>query len=111
MKEGKTSLLQGKPFFYREWASKGLQHCLEGRGSGDRNCGVLVTGGPGSGKTALCTEVLWRTSEQGQKVWLGSQTFTYHFCQAHSLVMRVQTGWFPAVHGIMRLLMKSEERR
>ncbi|XP_078514830.1 uncharacterized protein LOC144773580 [Lissotriton helveticus] len=80
-----ASLLQGKPFFCREWALQRLQHCLEGRGSGGRNCGVLVTGGPGSGKTALCTEVLWPTSDQGQKVRLGPRTLAYHFCQAHSL--------------------------
>ncbi|KAJ1164955.1 hypothetical protein NDU88_005387 [Pleurodeles waltl] len=62
-----TSLLQGKPFFCQEWALQRLQHCLERCGSGGRNCGVLVTSGPGSGKTAMGTEVLWPTSVQGQK--------------------------------------------
>nr|XP_033806165.1 ankyrin repeat domain-containing protein 50-like [Geotrypetes seraphini]XP_033806166.1 ankyrin repeat domain-containing protein 50-like [Geotrypetes seraphini]XP_033806167.1 ankyrin repeat domain-containing protein 50-like [Geotrypetes seraphini]XP_033806168.1 ankyrin repeat domain-containing protein 50-like [Geotrypetes seraphini] len=82
------SLLRGKPFYCREWALQRLQHCLEGHGSGSHsalNSGVLITGGLGSGKSALCTEVLWPTSEQGRKVQLSGRVVGYHFCQAYSV--------------------------
>ncbi|XP_007443291.1 ankyrin repeat domain-containing protein 50-like [Python bivittatus] len=71
------SLLRGKPFYCREWALGRLALSLEGGG------GVLVTGGPGSGKTALCTEALWPTSEPGLRVALGDCALAWHFCQAH----------------------------
>uniref|UniRef100_UPI00398F895E ankyrin repeat domain-containing protein 50-like n=1 Tax=Pristiophorus japonicus TaxID=55135 RepID=UPI00398F895E len=78
------SLLQGKPFYCREWALRKLQHCLDccpgGRGSG-----VLVTGGPGSGKTALCSEVLWPVSEHGQRFDLSARAVGHHFCQAQDV--------------------------
>ncbi|XP_064414123.1 ankyrin repeat domain-containing protein 50-like [Latimeria chalumnae] len=78
------SLLQGKPFYCREWALHKLQHCLECRGGSGRGAGVLITGGPGSGKTALCTEVLWPTSEHGQRAQLAPRALAHHFCQAHN---------------------------
>lgn len=71
------SLLRGKPFYCREWVLGRLALSLEGGG------GVLVTGGPGSGKTALCTEVLWPTSEPGRRVGLGDCALAWHFCQPH----------------------------
>ncbi|XP_063162134.1 ankyrin repeat domain-containing protein 50-like [Candoia aspera] len=71
------SLLRGKPFYCREWALGRLALSLE------RGGGVLVTGGPGSGKTALCTEALWPTSEPGLRVGLGDSALAWHFCQAH----------------------------
>ncbi|KAJ6652301.1 hypothetical protein lerEdw1_012711 [Lerista edwardsae] len=71
------SLLRGKPFYCREWALGRLALSLEGGG------GVLVTGGPGSGKTALCTEALWPTSEPGRRAGLGECALAWHFCQAH----------------------------
>lgn len=71
------SRLQGKPFHGREWALGRLALSLEGGG------GVLVTGGPGSGKTALCTEALWPTSGPGLRVALGDSALAWHFCQAH----------------------------
>lgn len=71
------SLLQGKAFYCREWALGRLALSLEGGG------GVLVTGGPGSGKTALCTEALWPTSEAGRRVGLGESALAWHFCQPH----------------------------
>ncbi|XP_062983393.1 ankyrin repeat domain-containing protein 50-like [Elgaria multicarinata webbii] len=71
------SLLQGKAFYCREWALGRLALSLEGGG------GVLVTGGPGSGKTALCTEALWPTSAAGRRVGLGESALAWHFCQPH----------------------------
>ena len=44
--------------------------------------GVLLVGGPGSGKTALCTELLWPTSAQGSHRGLHQQSLAYHFCRA-----------------------------
>ncbi|XP_043929146.1 ankyrin repeat domain-containing protein 50-like [Protopterus annectens] len=76
------SLLQGKLFYCREWALQKLLRSLEGRTSNSSNSGVLITGGPGSGKTALCTELLWPTSEQGQRVNLTARVLAYYFCLA-----------------------------
>uniref|UniRef100_A0A8C9XXC6 Ankyrin repeat domain containing 50 n=1 Tax=Sander lucioperca TaxID=283035 RepID=A0A8C9XXC6_SANLU len=44
--------------------------------------GVLLVGGPGSGKTALCTELLWPTSAQGTHRGMQQQTLAFHFCRA-----------------------------
>ncbi|KAG9468250.1 hypothetical protein GDO78_023143 [Eleutherodactylus coqui] len=78
-----SSYLQGRPFYCREWALQRLQHCLEGL-SGARAPGILITGAPGAGKTALCKEILWPTSEAGRVSRLSSRVLAYHFCQAHT---------------------------
>ncbi|XP_068122575.1 ankyrin repeat domain-containing protein 50-like [Hyperolius riggenbachi] len=78
-----SSDLQGQPFYCREWAIQRLQHCLEGLG-GARAPGIMITGAPGAGKTALCTEVLWPSSEAGKNSRLSSRVLAYHFCQAHT---------------------------
>lgn len=44
--------------------------------------GVLLVGGPGSGKTALCTELLWPSSAQGTHRGLQQQSLAFHFCRA-----------------------------
>ena len=44
--------------------------------------GVLLVGGPGSGKTALCTELLWPTSGQGAHRGLHQQCLAFHFSRA-----------------------------
>ncbi|KAK1169625.1 ankyrin repeat domain-containing protein 50 [Acipenser oxyrinchus oxyrinchus] len=75
-----VSRLQGRRFYCRDWALYKLQHWLETRASG-RIFGALVTGGPGSGKTAFCTEVLWPTSEAGTSVNLAPRCLAHHFCQ------------------------------
>ncbi|KAJ7320048.1 hypothetical protein JRQ81_019559 [Phrynocephalus forsythii] len=76
--EPSSSLLRGKAFYCREWALGRLALGLEGGG------GLLVTGGPGSGKTALCTEALWPTSAVGRRVGLGeAAALAWHFCHDH----------------------------
>ncbi|XP_015219420.2 ankyrin repeat domain-containing protein 50 [Lepisosteus oculatus] len=75
-----TSLLQGRSFYCREWALNKIQHWLESRAVG-RTQGVVITGGPGSGKTALCTELLWPTSEAWARANLASRCLAAHFCQ------------------------------
>ncbi|XP_053872050.1 ankyrin repeat domain-containing protein 50-like isoform X1 [Malaclemys terrapin pileata] len=77
--EGAGSRLRGKPFYCREWALQRLVRGLARAGPG----GLLLTGGPGCGKTALCTELLWPTSEQGRQAGLGARALGWHFCQAH----------------------------
>ncbi|KAJ8373367.1 hypothetical protein AAFF_G00266110 [Aldrovandia affinis] len=106
-----TSLLQGKRFYCREWVFHKLQHCMLEKGSGLAGSavvsggspskqpgaapplaaagakgggawGVLLVGGPGSGKTALCTELLWPTSPQGAHRGLQGQALAFHFCRA-----------------------------
>ncbi|KAI2656668.1 Ankyrin repeat domain-containing protein 50 [Labeo rohita] len=44
--------------------------------------GVLLVGGPGSGKTALCTELLWPSSVHGVHRGLHQHCLGFHFCRA-----------------------------
>ncbi|KAG7257790.1 hypothetical protein CRUP_026912 [Coryphaenoides rupestris] len=44
--------------------------------------GVLLVGGPGSGKTAVATELLWPTSPHGARRGLHRQALAFHFCRA-----------------------------
>lgn len=78
------SLLHGKRFFCREWAFAKIGHCLENRSS-SKTCGTLITGGPGSGKTALCCELVWPTTSHGKQYGLSKRLLAYHFCQAHDI--------------------------
>lgn len=94
-----TSLLQGKRFYCREWVFHKIQHCLQektnnlsapgtteslhpvgGPGKGG-SWGVLLVGGPGSGKTALCTELLWPGSVHGTHRGLHQHCLGFHFCR------------------------------
>ncbi|KAM6978234.1 uncharacterized protein ankrd50l [Tautogolabrus adspersus] len=75
------SLLQGRRFYCREWALDKLWRCLENRSVPGHPPGLLVTGGPGAGKTALCTEVVWPTSKAGVEIGLASRCLASHFCQ------------------------------
>ncbi|KAG8545439.1 hypothetical protein GDO81_020873 [Engystomops pustulosus] len=75
--------LRGRTFCCREWALQRLQHCLEGL-SGTRAPGILITGAPGAGKSALCSEILWPSSEAGRNSRLSSRVLAHHFCQAHN---------------------------
>lgn len=75
-------LPHGRRFFCREWALDKLRRCLDARraGPGSRT-GVLVTGGPGAGKTALCAEVARPDSEAGRASGLASRCLAWHFCR------------------------------
>ncbi|XP_041129945.1 ankyrin repeat domain-containing protein 50-like isoform X1 [Polyodon spathula] len=104
-----TSLLQGKRFYCREWVFHKLLHCLQEKtnsivsvnsvphkqanvanpgsnASAARSkggpWGVLLVGGPGSGKSAVCTELLWPSSPQGLQRGLHRQGLAFHFCRA-----------------------------
>lgn len=94
-----TSLLQGKRFYCREWVFHKIQHCLQEKTSNlskqpvpgappagsvksGSSWGVLLVGGPGSGKTALCTELLWPTSAPRTQRGLHRQSLAFHFCRA-----------------------------
>ncbi|XP_033472133.2 uncharacterized protein ankrd50l [Epinephelus lanceolatus] len=76
-----SSLLQGRRFYCREWALDKLRRCLDTRSVPGQPPGLLVTGGPGAGKTALCTEVVWPTSKAGLAVGLAPRCLASHFCQ------------------------------
>ncbi|KAM6955387.1 uncharacterized protein ankrd50l [Lycodopsis pacificus] len=78
---GFSSLLQGRRFYCREWALDKLRHCLDTRSVPGHPPGLLVMGGPGAGKTALCTEVVWPTSKAGLAVGLAPRCLASHFCQ------------------------------
>lgn len=79
-----SSLLKGRRFYCREWAFGKVNHCLENRASA-KTCGVLVMGGPGCGKTALCCELVWPTSGQGKQQALSKRALAAYFCQAHDI--------------------------
>ncbi|KAI1885208.1 hypothetical protein AGOR_G00217810 [Albula goreensis] len=67
---------QGRPFHCREWALAKLRHWLGG------HCpGVLVTGGPGAGKTALCAEAVRPVSDAGFTAGLAPRCLASHFCR------------------------------
>ncbi|XP_062861971.1 ankyrin repeat domain-containing protein 50 [Trichomycterus rosablanca] len=82
------SLLRGRRFFCREWALEKLKKCLGARNlsrvtqdSSHFPSGVLVIGGPGTGKTALCTELVWPQSEAGIALGLASRCLAWHYCK------------------------------
>jgi len=76
-----TCLLQNKTFYCREWVFTKLLHCLDSRATA-KTCGALVMGGPGSGKTAVCCELVWPTSSSRASS-LAQHMLAYYFCQAH----------------------------
>ena len=76
-----TSLLQSKTFYCREWVFTKLLHCLDSRATA-KTCGALVMGGPGSGKTAVCCELVWPTASS-RAANLTQHMLAYYFCQAH----------------------------
>ncbi|KAI5621382.1 ankyrin repeat domain-containing protein 50 [Silurus asotus] len=82
------SLLQGRRFHCREWALEKVKRYLEARNqvkgvqeSAHPPSGVLVIGGPGTGKTAFCTELVWPQSEAGRTLGLESRCLAWHYCQ------------------------------
>ncbi|XP_060944865.1 ankyrin repeat domain-containing protein 50 [Limanda limanda] len=79
--DGSSSLLQGRRFYCRKWALEKLRHCLDTRSVPGHPPGLLVMGGPGAGKTALCTEVVWPTSKAGLAAGLAPRCLASHFCQ------------------------------
>ncbi|XP_015250018.1 PREDICTED: ankyrin repeat domain-containing protein 50-like [Cyprinodon variegatus] len=75
-----ASLLRGRRFYCREWALEKLRRCLDARSVSGQAPGLLVTGGPGAGKTALCTELVWPTSQTGLAAGLSQRCLAFHFC-------------------------------
>lgn len=73
-------MLRGRRFYCREWALDKLRRCLDARPTSGQAAGLLVTGGPGAGKTALCTEVVWPTSDSGLAAGLARRCLASHFC-------------------------------
>ncbi|KAI5726408.1 hypothetical protein M8J76_002135 [Diaphorina citri] len=80
---------QSKKFFCREWAFVKLVHCLESKTNSKpgNNGGALIIGGPGSGKTTLCKEIVFPSAESSfsQQHNLRKKLLAYHFCQSYDL--------------------------
>ncbi|KAK1128053.1 hypothetical protein K0M31_003541 [Melipona bicolor] len=78
-------VIEKKRFFCREWAFTKLSHCLEQRPA-SKTCGVLVVGGPGSGKTAFSAELAWPSAGANARHQrsLNKRLLARHFCQARS---------------------------
>lgn len=84
MRGPSPSPLRGRHFHCREWALEKLRRCLDARGDCNESrasVGVLMTGGPGAGKTALSTETLWPQSDAGRASGLAPRCLAWHFCQ------------------------------
>ncbi len=73
--------LRGKPFYCREWVFTKLSHYLSSRARYGKTSGVLIVGGPGAGKTAVCAELVWPTTVIAPQSALNSRLLAYHFCQ------------------------------
>ncbi|KAB7501214.1 Ankyrin repeat domain-containing protein 50 [Armadillidium nasatum] len=79
----KTALCHERRFFCREWAWAKLWACVEQRPSA-KTCGVLIVGGPGTGKTALCSQLVNPTGAHGRHATLlQNRILAHHFCHAH----------------------------
>ncbi|XP_037086701.1 ankyrin repeat domain-containing protein 50-like [Pollicipes pollicipes] len=74
------SLLEGKPFFCRQWAFTKIAQCLQHKQS--KLGGALVVGGIGSGKSALCSELVRPTAATGRQLSLHARLLGHHFCRA-----------------------------
>ncbi|KAL5011367.1 hypothetical protein ScPMuIL_009918 [Solemya velum] len=96
-------LLQGKQFYCREWAFSKINHCLENRPT-SKTCGALVMGGPGCGKTSMCCELVWPTTNQGKQVVLNRRLLAYYFCQAHDIDTLSLTNF---IHALVDQLSRS----
>ncbi|XP_033106876.1 ankyrin repeat domain-containing protein 50-like [Anneissia japonica] len=96
-------MLQGKRFYCREWAFQKLLHSLENRQNA-KTCGTLIVGGPGSGKTAFCAEMVWPTASHGKQRNLSRRVVAYHFCQSHD-VETLSVGKF--IRGLVNQISRS----
>ena len=87
------SLLQGKYFYCRDWVFSKILQCLD-KCSTSKPRGMLIMGGPGCGKSALCCEMVSpvgdkQGSKQGCKCVkqyeLNNYLIACYFCQAHDI--------------------------
>lgn len=78
------SFLRGKPFYGREWLFNKLVHYLDFKEQAQIP-GVLLVGGPGSGKSAACAEICFPTVVISPQAQLNSRLLAYHFCQFHEV--------------------------
>nr|AAI54593.1 Zgc:172215 protein [Danio rerio] len=121
-----TSLLQGKRLYCREWVFHKIQHCIQEKtsslsapgaqepiqptagppsGAGKSSSwGVLLVGGPGSGKTALCSELLWPSSAHGLHRGLHQHCLAFHFCRAEDAETLCVSGF---VRGLVAQICRS----
>ncbi|XP_073990812.1 uncharacterized protein isoform X1 [Rhodnius prolixus] len=70
-----------KRFYCREWVFMKLSHMVEQRKTG----GALIVGGPGSGKSAICAEIVCPTAGHTGRPQrsLNRRLLAHHSCQAH----------------------------
>lgn len=72
------SPLEGRAFLCREWTFAKIGHYLEQRPTSG---GLLIAGGPGSGKTAICSELYRPTVLRSRQHELSNRLAAVHFCQ------------------------------
>lgn len=78
--------LQGKRFYCREWVFSKLAHYMDsGRYNGAAKPipGCLIVGGAGSGKTAVCTEIVRPSIVISRQSEINARLLAYHFCHTH----------------------------
>ncbi|KAK3885913.1 hypothetical protein Pcinc_009905 [Petrolisthes cinctipes] len=86
-------VVPGRRFLCREWAWAKLWACLEQRPAA-KTCGALLVGGPGTGKTALCTELVTPSTTHGRHATaLHARLLAQHMCHAH-LAASLSVGCF-----------------
>ena len=61
-------------------------------------------GGPGCGKSALCSEIIWPTSNHGRQVALSKRALAFYFCQAHDIETLSVTNF---IHCMVEQISKS----
>ena len=76
-----------KPFYCREWVFAKVAHILDNRTpdkiQASNMSGVLLTGESGAGKTALCSELLFRHHQKTSSCALTGRVLASHFINAY----------------------------
>ena len=79
------SPLRGKPVYCREWVIQKLSYIANSRQQHNwsKKNGIIILGNPGSGKTALLTELSWPTSNHAKQHYFSRKVLARYFCHSH----------------------------
>lgn len=92
-----------KPFYCREWVFAKVAHILDNRTpdkiQASNISGVLLTGEPGAGKTALCSELLVRHHQKSSSSALTGRVLASHFINAYQPETQSVSGFIRRIVG------------